>query len=40
MYLGIISIARKSKATAIQFNTVEQIKDTVAFPKRIRIANV
>jgi transposase len=37
---GAINIARKSKVTAIQFNTVEQIKGIVAFPKRIRIANV
>jgi IS605 OrfB family transposase len=37
---GAINIARKSKVTAIQFNTVEQIKGVVAFPKRIRIANV
>jgi IS605 OrfB family transposase len=37
---GAINIARKSKVTAIQFNTVEQIKGIVAFPKRIRVANV
>ena len=37
---GAINIARKSKVTAIQFNTVEQIKGIVAYPKRIRIANV
>jgi IS605 OrfB family transposase len=35
---GAINIARKSKVTAIQFNTVEQIKGIVAFPKRIRVA--
>jgi len=32
------NIAKKSKVTAIQFNTVEQIKDIVAYPKRIRVA--
>ena len=35
---GAINIARKSKVTAIHFNTVEQIKDIVAYPKRIRVA--
>jgi putative transposase len=37
---GAINIARKSKVTAIQFNTVEQIMGVVAYPKRIRVANV
>ena len=41
-YVGIvnvaINIARKSKVTAIQLNTVEQIKGVVAYPKRIRVA--
>lgn len=35
-YDGVI--ARKSKVTAIQFNTVKQIKGIVAYPKRIRVA--
>ena len=35
---GAINIARKSKVTALQFNTVEQIKGIVAYPKRIRVA--
>lgn len=35
---GAINIACKSKVTAIQFNTVEQIKGIMAFPKRIRVA--
>jgi putative transposase len=35
---GAINIARKLKVTAIQFNTVEQIKGIMVFPKRIRIA--
>jgi len=34
---GAINIARKSKVTAIQFNTVKQIKGIVAYPKRIRV---
>ena len=37
---GAVNIARKSKVTAIQFSTVEQIRGIVAYPKRIRIANV
>jgi putative transposase len=37
---GAINIARKSKVTAIQFNTVEQIKGILAYPERIRVANV
>lgn len=37
---GAINIARKSKVTAIQLNTVEQIRGIVAYPKRIRVANV
>jgi len=37
---GAINIARKSKVTAIQFNTVEQIMGIVAYPKRIRVVNV
>lgn len=37
---GAVNIARKSKVTAIQFETVEQIKGIVAYPKRIRVANV
>ena len=35
---GAINIARKSKVTAIQFNTVKQIKGVVVYPKRIRVA--
>jgi len=35
---GAINIARKSKVTAIQFNSVEQIKGIVAYPKRIRVS--
>ena len=35
---GAINIARKLKVTAIQFNTVKQIRDIVAYPKRIRVS--
>jgi hypothetical protein len=35
---GAVNIVRKSKVTAIQFNTVKQIRDIVAYPKRIRVA--
>lgn len=35
---GAVNIARKSKVTAIQFNTVKQIKGIVAYPKRIKVA--
>ena len=37
---GAINIARNSKVTAIRFDTVKQIRGIVAFPKRIRSANV
>lgn len=37
---GAINIARKLKVTVIQFNTVEQVKGVVAFPKRIRVVNM
>ena len=34
---GAINIARKSKVTAIQFNTVKQIKGVLDHPLRIRL---
>jgi putative transposase len=36
---GAINIARKSKVTSMEF-TPEMIKGIVAYPKRIRVANV
>lgn len=35
----LLPLGPGQKVTAIQFNTVAQIKGIIAFPKRIRIAN-